>query len=57
MSDGVVVVDLQGRIISLNAAAEKVIGVSRKKAVGTTVATILPCSVVQSDPADPTTDT
>jgi PAS domain S-box-containing protein len=43
MSDGVVVVDLQGRIISLNIPAERVIGIPRKKAVGTSLGSILPC--------------
>jgi PAS domain S-box-containing protein len=48
MSDGVVVVDLQGRIISLNAPAERVIGIPRKRAVGTPIGSILPCPSMQA---------
>ncbi|MDD1686352.1 histidine kinase N-terminal 7TM domain-containing protein [Methanoregula sp.] len=44
MRDGVVVIDLQGRIVSLNAQAERITGRSRRDAIGTTIAVTLPCS-------------
>jgi len=53
MSDGMVVVDLQGRIISLNSRAERVFGVSRKKAIGTTITDIFPSSLTLADLAAP----
>ncbi|NMB79959.1 MAG: PAS domain S-box protein [Methanomicrobiales archaeon] len=43
MSDGMVVVDTLDRIISLNAPAERFIGVSLKGAVGVPVHDLLPC--------------
>jgi PAS domain S-box-containing protein len=55
MSDGMVVVDVQGRIISLNGPAERFIDLSMKKAVGTPIATLIPCAGQQS-PDSPSSD-
>jgi PAS domain S-box-containing protein len=44
MSDGVVVLDTQDRITSLNAPAERILGVSLRQSVGMSVKTLLPFS-------------
>lgn len=44
MRDGMIVLDAQDRIISLNALAERFMGMSIKKAVGVPVGTLLPCT-------------
>jgi len=48
MSDGVVVLDMQDRIISLNAPAERILGVTIRQSVGIPIGTILPLSGLQS---------
>jgi PAS domain S-box-containing protein len=44
LSDGMIVLDVQDRIISLNVPAERFMGMSQKKAIGIPIGTILPCS-------------
>jgi PAS domain S-box-containing protein len=56
MSDGMIVLDVQDRIISLNAPAERFTGIPVKEAIGMPVGTILPCSgqqIAVSPGADP----
>jgi len=43
LSDGMIVLDVQNRITSLNAPAERILGISFKKAVGVPVETLFPC--------------
>ena len=50
MSDGVIVVDVKGRIVSLNSAAERFLGLLQKQAVGVSITTILPCSIPDFEP-------
>ena len=45
MSDGMIVLDVQGRIISLNAPAGQFMGIPIKEAIGVTIDTLLPCAV------------
>ena len=52
MSDGMIVLDVQDRIISLNNPAERFMGIPIKEAVGVTIDTLLPCaSHVPGSPA------
>ena len=44
MSDGVVVLDRQDRITSLNATAEHILGISLRQSVGMSAKTLIPCS-------------
>jgi PAS domain S-box-containing protein len=44
MRDGMIVLDVQDRIISLNAPAERFMGITIKEAVGVTIDTLLPCA-------------
>jgi len=44
MSDGMIVLDVQGRIISLNAPAERFMGITIKQAVGVTLDSLLFCT-------------
>ena len=44
MSDGMVVLDTQDRITSLNTPAERILGVSLRQSVGMSAKTLLPCS-------------
>jgi len=44
MSDGMIVLDVQGRIISLNAPAERFMGITIREAVGVTIDSLLPCA-------------
>ena len=52
MSDGVVVLDTQDRITSLNASAERFLGISLRQSVGMSVKTLLPCSGSSADLSD-----
>lgn len=52
MSDGVVVLDTQDRITSLNTPAEHILGISLRQSVGTSVKALLPCSVTSVETAD-----
>lgn len=45
MSDGMIVLDVQGRIISLNAPAGQFMGIPIKEAIGVTIDTFLPSAV------------
>jgi PAS domain S-box-containing protein len=45
MSDGMIVLDVQDRIISLNGPAERFIGMKLVAAVGTPIETLLPCTI------------
>jgi PAS domain S-box-containing protein len=54
MNDGMIVLDVQDRIISLNAPAERFVGLPIKEAIGIPVGTFIPCTVSDSSrSADP----
>jgi PAS domain S-box-containing protein len=54
MSDGVVVLDTQDRIISLNPPAERILGVTLRQSVGISIRTILPHAGLPSAQPDQT---
>ncbi len=51
--DGIMVVDTQERIISLNKTAERFIGIQQKNAVGKTVSSLIPCTGHHNDQQSP----
>jgi PAS domain S-box-containing protein len=53
MSDGVVVLDTQDRIISLNTPAERILGVTLRQSVGISIRILLPHSGLQSGQLTP----
>jgi PAS domain S-box-containing protein len=50
MSDGVIVADMKGRILSINPSAERFLGLLPEQAIGISITTILPCSSPAFDP-------
>lgn len=51
--DGIMVVDTQDRIISLNKTAERFIGIHQKNAVGKSVSALIPCAGHDNDQGSP----
>jgi len=51
--DGIMVVDTQERIVSLNKTAERFIGIQQKNAVGKTVSALIPCTRQITDQKSP----
>jgi PAS domain S-box-containing protein len=55
MNDGMIVLDVQDRIISLNGPAEKFIGIPLKDAIGVPVGALIPCTA-ESPPGSPSSN-